>query len=104
MGNNFISALASINNQLYRIGVDLTDQNGQNIVLMAITEGTMQAIIESLEKQISKTVYDMYMARMEELPGQGIVSGSCPACGSPVPKKHYYCWKCGQRLIWPKNQ
>lgn len=103
MGNNFISALASIRSQLYRIGIDLTDKKDENIIVMAITEVNMQAAIESLEKQIPKTVYDMYMERVEELPGQGIVSGNCPACGSSVPKKHCYCWKCGQRLIWPKN-
>lgn len=73
------------------------------------SEHTLRAVahskncITALEKQIPKEISEIYQARIEEFPGKYILSGNCPVCGSAVPKKHWYCWSCGQRLIWPEN-
>ena len=59
--------------------------------------------IHCMEKQIPMKIDEVYQARIEDMPGKYILSGNCPVCGSPVPKKHWYCWSCGQRLEWPEN-
>lgn len=59
--------------------------------------------IHCMEKQIPMKIDEVYQARIEDIPGKYILSGNCPVCGSPVPKKYWYCWSCGQRLEWPDN-
>lgn len=65
--------------------------------------GDFRTIRESVKKQIPRETGELYKTELEELPGKYILSGNCPICGSAAPKKHRYCWNCGQRLKWPKN-
>lgn len=70
-------------------------------ILLAVAHS--RNCIESLKKQIPQKINEVYQARIEDMPGKYILSGNCPVCGSPVPKKHWYCWSCGQRLKFPDN-
>jgi len=78
-------------------------KKASGVVPIGISEEQADATVRALKKQTSKQVDEVYSVVMEDMYNKYMWCTNCPSCSSCVPRRHLYCWNCGQKINWAEK-